>query len=91
MVPVHRDWVRVLGDFIERVYEAIPEIVPHVSRAELSIEPGTLVSSAGEIPWIGYLLMHSRVTRRYLLEMYARFAGACKGVLDAASGDDLVS
>ncbi|EAW21066.1 uncharacterized protein NFIA_062270 [Aspergillus fischeri NRRL 181] len=91
MVPVHRDWVRVPGDFFEQVYEAMPEIVPHVSRAELSVEPGTLVPSDGEIPWIGYLLMHSRVSRRHLLEMYARFAGACRRVLDAASGDDLVS
>ncbi|KAH2154101.1 hypothetical protein KXW33_000674 [Aspergillus fumigatus] len=58
------------------VYEAIPEIAPHVSRAELPVKPGTWVSSAGEVPWIGYLLVHSRVSRRHLLEMYARFGGA---------------
>ncbi|RAH47568.1 uncharacterized protein BO95DRAFT_358634, partial [Aspergillus brunneoviolaceus CBS 621.78] len=90
MVPVHRDWVRVPADFFERVYQAIPEIVPYVSRAELSVEPGTLVPSAGEVPWIGYLLMHSRVSRRHLLGMYARFAGACRAVLDATSGDKLL-
>lgn len=76
---------------LEQVYEAIPEIAPHVSRAELSVKPGPWVSSAGEVPWLGYLLMHSRVSRRHLLEMYARFGGACRRVLDVASGDDLVS
>ncbi|GFF55767.1 hypothetical protein IFM46972_10345 [Aspergillus udagawae] len=91
MIPVHRDWVRVPGDFFEQVYEAIPKIVPHVSRAELSVAPGTLFSSAGEVPWIGYPLMHSRVSQRHLLEMHARFAGGCRVVLDATSGDDLVS
>ncbi|KAF3400206.1 hypothetical protein F1880_007983 [Penicillium rolfsii] len=57
MIPVHRDWMRVPGDLFERVYEVIPEIVPHVSRAKLSVEPGTRISLADGVPWAGYLLM----------------------------------
>lgn len=91
MVPVHREWVQVPVDFFEQGYEAIPEIVSDVSRAELSVEPGTLVSSTGGVPWIGYLLLHLRVSRRHLLEMHARFARACRAVLGASCGDDLVS
>jgi biotin carboxylase len=66
MVPVHRDQICVPGDFLERLYEALPEIMPHISRAELSTKPGTVLSTSGGIPWIAYILLYSRTSRRHV-------------------------
>ena len=82
MIPIHREKIRVLEDFFEKLYQILPEILPHVSRAELYAQPGTVVSPSGGIGWIGYLLLFSRTSRRHVLEMYHRVAEAAKKVLD---------
>ncbi|KAL2017250.1 hypothetical protein VTK56DRAFT_2362 [Thermocarpiscus australiensis] len=86
MVPIHRDRIRVPDDFFEKVYEALPEIVPHVSRAEFYAQPGTVVSPCGATGWIAYFLLYSRASRRHVLEMYHRVAEVSRRVLDDASG-----
>lgn len=79
MVPIHHENIRVPDDFFEKVYQALPEIVPHVSRAELYSQSGTVVSPGERI---GYFLLYSRTSRRHVLEMYHRAVGVCKKVLD---------
>ena len=82
MIPIHREKIRVPEDFFEKLYELLPEILPHVSRAELYAQPGTVVSPSGGIGWIGYLLLFSRTSRRHVLEMYHGVARGAKKVLD---------
>ncbi|PGG97400.1 hypothetical protein AJ79_09212 [Helicocarpus griseus UAMH5409] len=82
MIPIHREKIRVPEEFFEKLYQILPEILPHVSRAELYAHPGTVVSPSGGIGWIGYVLLCSRTSRRHVLEMYHRVAKAAKEVLD---------
>jgi biotin carboxylase len=82
MVPIHREKIRVPEDFFEKLYQALPEIVPYVSRAELYAQPGTVVSPTGGIGWIGYLLLFSKTSRRHALEMYHHVSEASKKLLD---------
>lgn len=88
MIPIHREKIRVPEDFFKKVCQILPEIGPHVSRAELYAQPGTIVSPIGGIGWIGYLLLFSRTSRRHVLEMYHRVTEAAKKVLDDVSGND---
>lgn len=88
MVPIHREKIRVPGDFFEKLYQALPEISPHVSRAELYAQSGTVVSPSGGIGWIAFLLLYSRTSSRHVLKMYHRVAEASKKVLDDVRGND---
>jgi hypothetical protein len=56
----------------------MPEIMGHISRAELSVKPAILVASAREILWIRYL-SHLRVSQRHLLEMSRGLRGLVGG------------
>ena len=82
MIPIHREKILVPEDFFEKLFRALPEILPYVSRAELYAQPGTVVSPSGGIGWIGYILLFSRTSRRHILEMYHRMAKSAKKVLD---------
>ncbi|KAF2462906.1 uncharacterized protein BDR25DRAFT_308066 [Lindgomyces ingoldianus] len=82
MVPIHRDNIRVPDDLWERVYQALPEVEPYVSRAEMYAEPGTIVSTNRGVGWIGYVLLFSRKSRRHLLEIYHQLSKTCIKVLD---------
>ncbi|KAJ5496622.1 hypothetical protein N7463_008609 [Penicillium fimorum] len=86
MIPIHRENILVPDDFFNMVYRAAPEIVPHIVRAELSVQPGSVVSPSGQVPWIAYLLLCSRTSRRHALEMHKRVSTASKKVLDVVSG-----
>jgi biotin carboxylase len=82
MIPIHREKILVPEDFFERLYRTLPDIKPHVFRAELYAQPGAIVSPSGGVGWIGYLLLFSRRSRRHVLEMYHRVAEAAKMCLD---------
>lgn len=82
LIPVHRENILVPGDFVERVYDRVPDIVPYVSKAELHAKPGTMVSPSGGVGLMAYFLLFSRVGRGNLLEMYHRVAEASTAVLD---------
>jgi biotin carboxylase len=82
LVPIHRDNIRVPGDLWERLYHELPEIEPHVLRAEMYAEPGTVVSIIRGIGWIGYVLLYSNVSRRHVLELYHRLARTCVKLLN---------
>ncbi|KAL2074708.1 hypothetical protein VTL71DRAFT_8487 [Oculimacula yallundae] len=88
IIPVHRESVFVPEDFFDKVYQLCPDIVPHVSRAELYAESGRRVSLSAGTGWMAYLLLYSRTSRRHVLKMYHLAAEASKVVLDAASGYD---
>ncbi|KAM0254480.1 hypothetical protein ACHAQJ_006762 [Trichoderma viride] len=87
MVPIHCDKIRVPEDFFEKLYQALPEIVPHVTRAEMYASPGTVVSTTSGIGWIGYILLGTRVSRAHALDMYRHIAEMSKKVLDASYYD----
>ncbi len=82
-VPMHRESILVPDDFFERVYQQLPEIVPHVSRAELFVQPETLVSPRGGCGFIAYFLLYSRTSRRHVLEMSDRVQKVSKKILDS--------
>lgn len=81
-IPVHRENIVVPEDFFEILLARIPDIAPHVSRAELLSQPGNTVSPRGGSWFIGYLLVHSRISRRHVLEMCDRIQGVARLVLD---------
>lgn len=82
-VPIHRKSIFVPGDFFERVYQRLPGIAPHVSRAELFVQPETLVSPRGGCGFVAYFLLHSRTSRRHVLEMSDRVQRVSKEILDS--------
>ncbi|XPT00037.1 hypothetical protein M3J09_009199 [Ascochyta lentis] len=87
MVPIHRNNVRIPENLFHKLYEALPEIVPYVTRAEMYATPGTVVSPTAGIGWIAYLLLGSRISRAHTLHMYHQIAGASKKILDASNYD----
>ncbi|CEJ86629.1 hypothetical protein VHEMI04160 [[Torrubiella] hemipterigena] len=82
MIPVHRDNIRVPGDFFARLYNEVPDIQQYVSKAELHAKPGSIVSKSGGVGLIAYLLLHSRTSRRHVLNMYHEVTSAARRVLD---------
>ncbi|KAF2713297.1 glutathione synthetase ATP-binding domain-like protein [Pleomassaria siparia CBS 279.74] len=87
MVPIHRDKIRVPENFFEKLYAILPEIMPHVARAEMYASPGTVVSPVAGIGWIAYLLLFSRTSRAHALGMYHRVSETAKKVLDTSNYD----
>lgn len=82
MVPIHRENIRVPEDLFEKVYSALPDIVPYVTRTEMYAQPETVVSPVKGTGWIAYVLLFSRRSRRHVLEMHHRLAETCVKVLD---------
>ncbi|KAF1934742.1 hypothetical protein EJ02DRAFT_416813 [Clathrospora elynae] len=82
LLPIHRDAIRVPDDLWERVYQALPDVEPYVTRAEMYAETGTVVSPNRSVGWIGNVLLYSRTSRRHLLDMYYRLAETCIKILD---------
>ncbi|KAH8131305.1 hypothetical protein LI328DRAFT_161136 [Trichoderma asperelloides] len=87
MIPIHCDKIRVPENFFEKLYRALPEIVPHVTRAEMYATPGTVVSTTAGIGWIAYMLLGTRISRAHALHMYQHVAETSKKVLNASSYD----
>lgn len=87
MIPIHCDKIRVPENFFEKLYQAIPEIVPHVTRAEMYATPGTVVSTTAGIGWIAYMLLGTRISRAHALYMYQHVAETSKKVLNASNYD----
>lgn len=82
MIPVHREKLWIPEDFFDRLYQALPQIVPYVQKAELYAKPGTVVSPVGGTGWVGYVLLCSRKSRRHVVEMYHVVAATAKEILD---------
>lgn len=86
IVPIHRDDLYIPGEFVARVCAALPDVAPHVSRAELYAPAGTRVSPTAGSGWMAYFLLFSRESREHLLLMYQRVTEVSRRVLDEASG-----
>ena len=80
-IPVHRENIRVPQDFCAQVIQRLPEIAPHVSRAECTAFK-RVVSPVGGTGFIGYFLIRSRTSRSHVLEMSRRVEDISKQVLD---------
>lgn len=85
MIPVHGEKIFVPEDFFEKVYQIIPEIIPHVTRSELYADPGKVAPRSGGVGWVGYVLLYSRTSRRHAVKMYHRLVEAAEQVLNEAS------
>ncbi|KAI0417870.1 hypothetical protein F5X98DRAFT_386698 [Xylaria grammica] len=81
-VPIHRDNILVPHDFFDRVLGQLPEVAPHVARAEFYTQPGNVVSPIRGVGFFAYFTIHSRVSRRHLLEMTARVREVSRQVVD---------
>ncbi|KAK2821812.1 hypothetical protein FQN49_007649 [Arthroderma sp. PD_2] len=82
MIPVHRENIRVPDDFFEKLYQQLPKIASHVSKAELHARPGTIVSPTGGVGLLAYVVLYSRTSRRHILEMCYRTVDAAREILD---------
>ncbi|KDB20057.1 hypothetical protein H109_07974 [Trichophyton interdigitale MR816] len=82
MIPIHRPNIIVPNDLCERVIEQLPEITPHMSRAE-RITWTEVVSPVGGTGFIGYFLLYSRTSRRHLLEVGGRVREISQRILDS--------
>ncbi|KAI1841259.1 hypothetical protein JX266_012571 [Neoarthrinium moseri] len=81
-IPVHRENILVPDGFFEKLFKILPDVAPHVSRAELLRQPGDIVSPSGGAGFIGYVLLYSRTSRRHVLEMSDRIRQVSKQILD---------
>ncbi|GAW14475.1 hypothetical protein ANO14919_038780 [Xylariales sp. No.14919] len=81
-VPIHRENILVPHDFFDRVLGRLPEVAPHVARAEFYTQPGNVVSPIRGVGFFAYFTIHSRVSRRHLLEMTARVREVSRQVVD---------
>lgn len=80
-ISVPRANTVVPDDFFGTLFARIPEIVPHVSRAELLTQPGKTISPQGGSWFIGYVLVHSRLGRGHVVEMCNRIKDVADLVL----------
>lgn len=80
-VPTHRENITVPDDFCEQVLRRLPDIAPHVSRAETTTW-FKVVSPVGGTGFIGYFLLYSRIGRRHVLEMGDRIKDVSRKILD---------
>jgi Biotin carboxylase len=62
-IPVHRENIRVPENFCEQVLQQLPEIAPHVTRAERTALK-KVVSPVGGTGFIAYFLIWSRTSRK---------------------------
>lgn len=86
-IPTHRAQVRVPEDFFDKLFAALPDVRPHITRAEMYSAPGSVVSTTAGIGWIAYVLLGTRTSRAHALAMYRKIAETSKKVLDAHSYD----
>ncbi|KAH8805420.1 hypothetical protein F5884DRAFT_736462 [Xylogone sp. PMI_703] len=86
MLPFEGEKIQVPDDYFDKLYQTLPDIVPYMSRIQLYAHPGTVAFQSGGIGCIGYFLLHSRTSRRHLLEMYHRVTEASRKVLGDANG-----
>ncbi|KAI0536340.1 hypothetical protein GGR58DRAFT_475716 [Xylaria digitata] len=81
-VPIHRENILVPHDFFEKVLGRLPEVVPHVSRAEFYTQPGNVVSPIRGVGFFAYFTINSTISRRHLLEMTARVREVSRQMVD---------
>lgn len=86
-IPTHRAKVRIPEDFFGKLFEALSEVKPYVTRAEMYSAPGSVVSTTAGIGWIAYVLVGTRTSRAHALAMYRQIAEMSKKILDAHSYD----
>ncbi|KAF4770132.1 hypothetical protein HAV15_011454 [Penicillium sp. str.  len=86
-IPTHRAQIRIPEDFFDKLFEALPEVRPYVTRAEMYSAPGSVVSTTAGIGWIAYVLVGTRMSRAHALGVYRQIAETSKKILDAHSSD----
>ncbi|KAK8011570.1 hypothetical protein PG990_010535 [Apiospora arundinis] len=84
-VPIHRDNILVPIGFLDEVLQRLPDVAPHVSRAELFTQPGTTISPRGGAGFVAYFMLFSRKNRKHVLEMSLRVQEVAKDVLDGSA------
>ncbi|KAI1149243.1 hypothetical protein F4825DRAFT_431256 [Nemania diffusa] len=81
-VPIHRENILVPHDFFEKVLGRLPEVAPHVSRAEFYTQPGNVVSPIRGVGFFAYFTINSTISRRHLLEMTTRVREVSRQVVE---------
>ncbi|KAK8129166.1 hypothetical protein PG999_001546 [Apiospora kogelbergensis] len=84
-VPIHRDNIFVPFGFIDEVLKRLPDVAPHVSRAELFTQPGAVISPRGGAGFVAYFMLFSRKGRKHVLEMSLHVQEVAKDVLDGSA------
>ncbi|KAK8868423.1 glutathione synthetase ATP-binding domain-like protein [Apiospora arundinis] len=84
-VPIHRDNIFVPIGFIDEVLQRLPDVAPHVSRAELFTQPGAVISPRGGAGFVAYFMLFSRKSRKHVLEMSLRVQEMAKDILDGSA------
>ncbi|GJC88551.1 fumipyrrole biosynthesis protein C [Colletotrichum liriopes] len=82
VAPIHREAIVVPDGLLDSVMQRLPEVAPHVSRAELLTQPGSILSPRGGAGFVAYFMVRSRISRKHVLEMCARLREVSKDVLD---------
>lgn len=82
---MHRESIRVPDDFCDRVLRQLPDIAPHVTRAERTALK-KVVSPVGGTGFVAYFLIWSRASRREVLDIGERMQEVSRRVLDSTSG-----
>lgn len=82
LIPIHRENITVPHNFLDRLYQELPHISPYVSRAEICVKPGTIVSPSCGVGLFGFILLFSRSSREHLLNMYYSIPSIAKKILD---------
>lgn len=80
-VLVHRENIRVPNDFCEQVLQRLPEVAPHVAKAEQTALK-RVVSLVGGTGFIAHFLIWLRSSRREVLDIGERIQEVSRRVLD---------